>query len=788
MKSINILIATFLFGLLGTSAYSQVSIADDDLNTCDNFLFDGNDTGDYAADMDETITICPEAPETILNLYWTGFILGTGDAIVIHDGPDTSYPTISINGQGGNAGFTGNSLYLQDVTSTNASGCLTIHFTSNGDASTGNFTAMISCGMPCTKPFPAIEVEGEEPDAAGHILVCKDQTVTFDASGTIFPNGTSYQSVLWDFGDGTSNTTSWPSVNKLFSTAGAFKVNVYVTNNMGCTSVVPLNVVVKVATLPNITATSDDDMVCVGQEFHLNGSVAGVPWTASPQIDFGSALFLPDQQGQCFMDTIMVSNFANGQSVTAVTDLVGFQVSMEHSFIGDLVISFICPNGSSIITHNQGGGGIWLGIPCDVDSNPGQTGRPSDYGWSPTATNPTWANATTAANTTLVTDPCTGTGNSLNPGMYSAVGSWNNLIGCPLNGAWIIQVCDNWGSDNGYIFGWSVQFNPSLYAEDLSFTPTFGASCDSTYWLGANIINDALCDDVTVVATAAGTFNYSYVAIDNHGCVYSQPLTVTAYDGPTVDAGDDFYYCGDQIAMNGAVTNPQPGLQYVYSWNNSNYLNNAAVAAPNINADAFNTTTEFVLSVYPTDDQNCLVRDTVIAMVPDYPPSAPNDTIRICEGETGVLYAPTPEDSPYYYQWFFSDDNQNFEELSATTHNFHASQQGFYQLQVFEPGCDFMSATPFWVEVINCEIIYPNVFTPNGDGKNDMFQIAGMTEFPGSSLIIYNRWGKIVYESKDYRNNWGGGDLAEGIYYFVATIKKQSGDESHGGYFQLVRK
>lgn len=789
MKKINILFVLCAFTFLSINALAQVAISGDDFNTCDNFIYDGNDTGDYSPGMDETITVCPEAPETIVNLYWTGFILGDGDKIVIHDGPDDSYPAISINGQGGAAGFTGNQLYLVDVTSTTPSGCLTIHFTSNADESTGNFTALVSCGLPCAKPVPSIAIAGE--DTSQHILVCKDETITFDASGTTFPNNTSYQSVVWDFGDGMTNTSAWPTVNKLFSVPGAYKVNVYVTNNLGCQSVITLNVVVKVATLPEITAVADDYYVCVGQQVNLTGDVTGVTWTASPQIDFGGALFLPDTQGQCFNDTLMVSNFDNSQTITSVSDLLGFAVSMEHSFIGDLVITFICPDGSSLVVHNQNGGGIWLGTPCDQDSNPNQAGRPGDYGWSPTATNPTWANAVVGTNTTQVADPCTGTGNSLNPGMYSAVGDWNSLVGCPLNGAWVIQVCDNWGSDNGFIFGWNVQFNPALYSEDLSFTPTFGASCDSTYWLGQNIVdNGGLCDDVVVVPPTPGTYNYSYVAIDNHGCVYSQPISIVAYEGPVVVAADDFYFCGPEVALASSVTNPQPGIQYSYTWNNPTLLSNPNTATTNILQDALTSdTTEFVISVYPIGDQQCLVHDTVLVIVPEYPPFAPNDTIRVCAGEFGDLFAPTVDNDPYTYQWYYSVDNTDFEAVSgANFRSLEVNTQGFYQVYVYEPGCNFMSPSPFWVEVYSCVIKYPNVFTPNGDGKNDMFEIYGMTEFPGSSLIVYNRWGQIVYENKDYRNNWNGGELPEGVYYFIAEVNKQAGKEPHAGYFHLVRK
>ncbi len=72
----------------------------------------------------------------------------------------------------------------------------------------------------------------------------------------------------------------------------------------------------------------------------------------------------------------------------------------------------------------------------------------------------------------------------------------------------------------------------------------------------------------------------------------------------------------------------------------------------------------------------------------------------------------------------------------------------------------------------SCEaVVKPtNIFTPNGDGVNDLLAFDLVELFPGSKLQLYNRWGKLVYEDADYRNDWGGEDFEDGVYYYILEI------------------
>lgn len=85
-------------------------------------------------------------------------------------------------------------------------------------------------------------------------------------------------------------------------------------------------------------------------------------------------------------------------------------------------------------------------------------------------------------------------------------------------------------------------------------------------------------------------------------------------------------------------------------------------------------------------------------------------------------------------------------------------------------------------------ITIPNVFTPNGDGKNDTFTIPDIAQYKENELIILNRWGTQVYQAKNYQNNWTGDRLDDGTYFYSLRVKNNKGEqEEYKGYLTLLR-
>ena len=75
----------------------------------------------------------------------------------------------------------------------------------------------------------------------------------------------------------------------------------------------------------------------------------------------------------------------------------------------------------------------------------------------------------------------------------------------------------------------------------------------------------------------------------------------------------------------------------------------------------------------------------------------------------------------------------------------------------------------------------PNIFSPNGDGKNDLFapipydkdgKPDGSRNIVEYNLQVFDRWGKMVFESNDYNTGWdgkrkGGAQSTDGVYYWI---------------------
>jgi gliding motility-associated-like protein len=118
---------------------------------------------------------------------------------------------------------------------------------------------------------------------------------------------------------------------------------------------------------------------------------------------------------------------------------------------------------------------------------------------------------------------------------------------------------------------------------------------------------------------------------------------------------------------------------------------------------------------------------------------------------------------------------------------------GIYQVMlevISEKGCPGSVIKP--VEVVEEFTLYfPNAYTPNGDGINDLFTGIG-TGIEVMELFVYDRWGNVVYKTNDYGSGWdgtvSGTHAGEGIFTYLANVTDLNGiRHSRKGTFALIR-
>ena len=497
------------------------------------FLDDGGALHDASSSGDLTTTFCPETPGGELTFSFSTFSLAEGDTLFLWEGPDaTGAPTYAF----ANDTLLGNDMGNGDAV-TNPSGCLTWRF-SPGAEGGSNWAALVSCSAPCNRPVVSATVNMAGTLQDSPVEACLGAVLAFDASGSVSAAGLDGSTWAWDFGDGTlSNAGS--VVAHAYSDPGVYPVQLTLVDSAGCSSVNSLGWAVHVAAPISIDVPSLGPHVCAGGAAVLALGPDGVTTqsvASQPVASFGAGVMIPDSVGQAFSSEITFSGFPFGQSVSGVEDISGVLVNLEHSFILDLAIELECPNGSSMMLQGWPGGFggcVDAGIPVTGD-NPPDPGIGYDYSWSPGASED-WQSAALA----LLPSPTSGCASSTSPlpaGTYAATGDWSQLVGCPINGTWTMNILDTQEGDNGFLFGWSVDFAPDITPQQTVFEAAVGSGCDSMYWSpmepwGFDMAEIGGCSSIVVEPTEAGSFGYVFTAVDAFGCSADTAVFITVEPG-----------------------------------------------------------------------------------------------------------------------------------------------------------------------------------------------------------------------------------------------------------------
>jgi len=534
--------------------------------------------GSYTVGQTYTVTICSDDPVNKFVTYAVtgGYSFPAGTQMCFYDGTSASAPLILCWDNTTSSG----QLAVQAGVG-NESGCLTVVFT-GGAAGANVGTNAISCSFQC-QPREVVIASTDPPLVGGtYIDVCWDEAnnqtfpVTFNAQGTYPATGydctDDSNTFTWNFNDGSPVVTGvgMSTVTHTFPARRGYTVVVSIKDSHDCVNTNSEQKRVRVSLPPiwnnsttvlTTTPPTNPPAICMGSPVHVCAYWSNPQWTSVVPLASGDTVCVPDNPPNCYQSILLESSFEPGQTLTSINDIVSIDMNLAHDYLGDLTFYVICPNGTQVQIGNQGGGSTNLGV-----VGPNRNSCEGQQGWmyhiTPTATQ-TMQQAGSSMG---------GWGSSSLPsGNYASYQPLSNLIGCPLNGQWQLRLCDNWNQDAGTIFGWSIQFDPSLYPAVWDYTQTYTPTLwDGLYGSVVNDPNNQNCMDGTYITTGSPDQNslqpFTITITDNFGCAHDTSLYVTVYyqydpnccQIPNVNAGSDDAICSLTYSLSAGQFN-HPG-------------------------------------------------------------------------------------------------------------------------------------------------------------------------------------------------------------------------------------
>ncbi len=493
----------------------SITMTNGSTSTCSATFLDPGGISDYSNGANYTYTICPSTAGAKVQAAFTSFQTeASWDYLYIYDGNSTGAPLI-----GTYSGTTSPGTVQASVA--NATGCLTFRFTSDGSVVYPGWSAVISCLVTCQSITSNWVSSNEAPMGDGIIRICQGQSINLVGSGTFGTSGAG-ATYAWNMGNGV--TVNGANINYTYPAVGSYLANLIITDPNGCTNTNSINRNIQVSTTPTISTSASPATLCTNQTSALSANVTMTPYTVNCTPPVSGTTFLPDGSGVSYSTSITTNCYSPSATVTAASDVTNVCLNVEHSFLGDLDILLICPNGQSVsLKDYPGGGGTYLGGALD-DGGTGP-GVGATYCFTPSASVLLVNGGTVTAG-----NPA---GTSIAPGNYMPAGSFAGLIGCPMNGNWTIQVTDHLAIDNGYIFDWDINFSAALLSA-ASYTPTIV----SQGWAASPILSNTGATTANVTPTNQGTPCFTYSITDNFGCVYSSsPQCITVNCGSSLPIG-----------------------------------------------------------------------------------------------------------------------------------------------------------------------------------------------------------------------------------------------------------
>ena len=386
-------------------------------------------------------------------------------------------------------------------------------------------------------------------------------------------------------------TSTAVSLSHTFNAEYGYNLNLSASSSAGCTLAAKGRVRVS-GGIHSLSVSDDHFSFCPGNvkpvsigyegsNSHVTVNKPGVQIEST--LGHANTIFLPDGVpcdpdgdgiSSCsYVSSVTFTQFSTDAVVRDYNDILYLRMNMEHTYIGDLYIALVCPDGNTATVLNFGGNN---NSDCASEIPAGHlnwTGSSAGSGYGSHGGymgNPNTSDATTDANlcNTTINQPGTGWNyvwsNNDNRGYTYAGGeqgfiynnanmhsmeinnnhstvdssnlaemsqiyhpeeSFANLVGCHLNGEWKIIVIDGFKQDNGYLFEWDLALSEDLMPENWGYTVALDTAWAACNWSGGGAKFNNFSVEVPV-DFAGGDVSCILNYIDEYGCETNDDITL----------------------------------------------------------------------------------------------------------------------------------------------------------------------------------------------------------------------------------------------------------------------
>lgn len=297
-------------------------------------------------------------------------------------------------------------------------------------------------------------------------------------------------------------------------------------------------------------------------------------------------------------------------------------------------------------------------------------------------------------------------------------------------------------------------------------------------WTPAGDVGDPSSLSTKAFSTQSGMY-YLQVS-DSSGCVSTDSMYITFSEPISVSFLPDVFNGCEPLTVNFQDMS-QPNIT-AWKWSFGDG-GTATIANPSHTYDAG----KYTIKLNVESANGCKGEFEIKDLIEAYPkPKAwfePQPLVTtIDDPEITFLNQTTNGDS---WLWDFGDNSTGTSESPNHTYQ----NEGVFKVWLIatsDKGC--IDSVMREVKIIVDQIEIPNVITPNGDGVNDVFVIKNIERVETSTLRIYNRWGKKIFEASPYKNDWNGNGAADGVYFYELDYTTYFREDQASGTVTIMSK